>query len=293
MRALSSIGVVAVALAACSGSGASNDGTGDPMTGDPTGSGSGSGTTTGGTTTGGTTTGGTTTGGATTGGGPMVPPGNMSVNLGGTDSSCKPDTATHMGDGTYYTTADGSGNCSFDPSPQDLMVGAMNHTDYAASAVCGSCVELAGPKGTIKIRIVDQCPECKQGDIDLAPSAFDQMADHAQGRVKISWHYMACPSMGPVIYHFKDGSNAFWTAVELRNHRYAIKSFSYKTKDGSFKDVARLDYNYFVDDKGMGPGPYTFRVTDIYNHVIEDTGIALKAMADVPGANQFPECSGQ
>jgi expansin (peptidoglycan-binding protein) len=216
----------------------------------------------------------------------------MTVNLGGTDSSCQPDAQVHTGDGTYYTTADGTGNCSFDPSPNDLMIGAMNHTDYSASAVCGSCVELTGPKGTIKIRIVDQCPECLPGDIDLAPQAFDLMAEHALGRVTINWHYIACQPSGPVIYHFKDGSNPYWTAVQLRNHRYAIKSFAYKTKDGSFKDAVRQDYNYFLDDQGMGPGPYDFRVTDIYDHVIEDMGIILKVSSDVPGANQFPECTG-
>jgi hypothetical protein len=43
----------------------------------------------------------------------------------------------------------------------------------------------------------------------------------------------------------------------------------------------------------MGAGPYTFRVTDVYNHVIEDTGIPLKDNADAPGAHQFPECTGQ
>ena len=147
--------------------------------------------------------------------------------------------------------------------------------------------------GTNKFRVVDQCLECKPGDIDLSPMAFDLMAEHALGRVKINWHYISCQSMGPVIYHFKDGSNAFWTAVQMRNHRYAVKSFAYKAKDGSFKDVPRLDYNYFVDAGGMGPGPYTFRVTDVYNHVIEDTGIPLKDNADAPGANQFPECTGQ
>src|SRR5262249_737479 len=68
--------------------------------------------------------------GTTAGGGPAGGNGNATVNLGGTDASCKPDTTVHMGDGTYYVEANGGGNCSFDPTPNDLMVGAMNHTDY-------------------------------------------------------------------------------------------------------------------------------------------------------------------
>src|SRR4051812_16207744 len=79
--------------------------------------------------------------------------------------------ATHSGEGTYYG-ATGAGNCSFDPSPDNLMVAAMNHTDYAGSAACGEYVAVTGPKGTLTLRIVDQCPECRPGDIDLSAEAF-------------------------------------------------------------------------------------------------------------------------
>ena len=44
----------------------------------------------------------------------------------------------HEGQATYYDFADGSGACSFDPTPDDSMVAAMNAPDYAGSAACGS-----------------------------------------------------------------------------------------------------------------------------------------------------------
>ncbi|HTJ80909.1 MAG TPA: expansin EXLX1 family cellulose-binding protein, partial [Polyangiaceae bacterium] len=88
------------------------------------------------------------------------------------DPGCDGDPTQHSGDATYYDFADGSGNCSFPATPDDLMVGAMNHTDYADSAVCGACADVTGPNGTVHIRIVDQCPECPQGNIDLSPEAF-------------------------------------------------------------------------------------------------------------------------
>jgi len=41
----------------------------------------------------------------------------------------------HTGEGTYVPPfADGSGNCMFPATPNDLDIGAMNQTDYAASA---------------------------------------------------------------------------------------------------------------------------------------------------------------
>ena len=132
------------------------------------------------------------------------------------------DAEMRTGEATYYDFADGSGNCSFPATPDDLMVGAMNHVDYAGSAVCGSCAEVTGPDGAVTVRIVDQCPECPQGDIDLSPEAFVKIVALEKGRVPITWRYVPCATSGPLVYHFKDGSNPWWTAVQIRNHTLAI-----------------------------------------------------------------------
>ena len=78
------------------------------------------------------------------------------------------DATYRTGEGTYYN-ADGTGNCSFDPSPEDLMVAAMNHADYDNAALCGAFIEVIGPKGRVVVRIVDRCPECARGDVDMSP----------------------------------------------------------------------------------------------------------------------------
>ena len=203
---------------------------------------------------------------------------------------CSPVQGTHTGDGTFYSFADGSGNCLYDPTPNDLMIGAMNQTDYAGSAICGACVSLTGPNADIYIRIVDRCPECKPGDIDLSPLAFSKIADTALGRVKISWHLITCNVSGPIVYHFMDASSQWWTAVQIRNHRYPIMSVEYLTSGRTFKNVNRETYNYFVEPNGMGPGPYTFRVTDMFGHVLVDTGVVLNVGGNVTGHGQFPLC---
>jgi expansin len=210
-------------------------------------------------------------------------------SAGTTGGGCEIDGQTHTGEATYYA-ADGTGNCSFDPSPQDLMVGAMNQEDYADSAVCGACVQLSGPNGQVRVRIVDRCPECKKGDIDLSPQAFEKIAALDKGRVPILWTYVACDVGGNLVYHFKDGSNPFWTAVQIRNHRYPISTFEYKGANGNWVKVTKLNYNYFVEDAGMGNGPYSFRVTDVLGHQIEDNNIALGDNVDRNGSQQFPVC---
>jgi expansin len=198
------------------------------------------------------------------------------------------DTTTHSGRATYYSWANGSGACMFDPIPGDLMVGAMNLTDYDSSAICGECVRVNGTSSSIVIRITDLCPECPKGNIDLSPHAFSLLADTTLGNIPISWKMVECPYSTPIVYHFKDGSNQWWTAVQIRNHRYPIMKFEYLTSSHEFKAVERTSYNYFVEPSGMGRGPYTFRVTDVFNHTLVDTLIPAVTDSSIVGHAQFP-----
>jgi expansin (peptidoglycan-binding protein) len=193
----------------------------------------------------------------------------------------------HQGIATYYN-ATGAGACSFDPSPDDLMVAAMNADEYDNAAVCGEYLKVNGPKGTITLRIVDLCPECKAGHLDLSQEAFASIADLPQGIVPITWQLISPALNGPIAYHFKDGSNQWWTAVQIRNHRNPIAKFEYLNA-GQWVAVPRTSYNYFVQtNPGMGNGPYTFRVTDLYGNVLVDSGIPLVVDGTVNGAGQFP-----
>jgi expansin (peptidoglycan-binding protein) len=193
----------------------------------------------------------------------------------------------HQGIATYYY-ATGAGACSFDPSPSDLMVAAMNDEEYNNAALCGAYVFVTGPKGSVTVRIVDRCPECKAGHIDLSQEAFSQIADLLQGRVSITWQVVSPPLAGPIIYHFKDGSNQWWTAVQIRNHRNPVVKLEYLT-GGQWRAVPRTDYNYFVQtNPGMGTGPYDLRVTDTYGNVLIDSGIPHVENGSVSGVGQFP-----
>lgn len=202
--------------------------------------------------------------------------------------NCTEAPAMKSGQGTYYD-ADGSGNCSFDPSPADLMVAAINAPDYDRAAWCGACLEVTGPSGTVTVRVVDQCPGCAAGDLDLSREAFTLISPLSAGRVPITWRSVACNVAGPIAYHFKDGSNAFWTAIQVRNHRYPIAKL--EVVDGtSTNDLGRVDYNYFIETAGLGAGPYSLRVTDTRGHVVEDTGITLGDAVTRAGMAQFPAC---
>jgi expansin (peptidoglycan-binding protein) len=169
------------------------------------------------------------------------------------------------GDGTYYLEANGDGACMFGPSPDDLDVAA---------------------NGTVRVRIVDLCPECLAGDLDLSPQAFDQIAPRALGRVPIEWQLEACGVSGNVRYHIKDGSSQWWTAIQVRNHRLPIARLEWLS-DGAWSELPRQTYNYFVAQSGTGPGALRVRITAWDGQVLEDELPGPDAEATYEGSGQF------
>lgn len=194
---------------------------------------------------------------------------------------------TYAGEATYYY-ATGGGACSFDPSADDMMVAAMNGAQYDNAAFCGAHVQVVGPRGAVTVRIVDLCPGCQSGDLDLSQEAFVQIAELRQGRVPISWQVVSTELTGPMAYHFHSGSNQWWTAVQIRNHRNPVATLEYLRADGEWIVVPRTSWNYFVQSSpGMGAGPYTLRVTDWYGNVLTDAGIPLTPGSTISGGGQF------
>jgi len=186
---------------------------------------------------------------------------------------------------TYYA-ATGDGACTFGPSPNDLNVAAMNVAEWAGSAVCGECVSVAGPKGTVTVRIVDECPDCQMGQLDLSQQAFAQIADVSAGRVAITWTPVACNVTGNISYWLKDGSSQWWTAIQVRNSRLPVAKLEWL--QGSFwTAVDRADYNYFVAGSGVGPGSYRVRITAVDGQTITDTLPPVQASTAVPSSAQF------
>lgn len=194
----------------------------------------------------------------------------------------------HSGEGTFYG-ATGGGHCSFDASPGNLMVAAMNHTDYANSALCGAYAKVTGPKGTVTVRITDECPECKPGDIDLSEQAFPLIADPVAGRVPITWQLVPGDVQGPVQYRYKEGSTRWWTAIQVLNHRLPITKLEILPSGASsWITVPRETYNYFVHPTEIAAGPLQVRITAMGGATLQDTLPEPQEKLVVNGAAQFP-----
>ena len=207
------------------------------------------------------------------------------TGTGGDTMTSRPLGAFRDGVITFYD-ANGTGNCSFDAT-YDLDVAAIIKTEYQGSAACGACAEIQGPKGTLRVRIVDSCPDCTTpGHLDLSPSAFAKLADMAAGRVQVKWRFVTCPVSGPLRYRFKEGSSQWWTGLQVRNHHKPIRKLEWLSL-GTWVEVPRQDYNYFVQPTGLGLGLLPLRVTAWDGEVVYDTLPGILDSQVVSGLRQF------
>ena len=139
------------------------------------------------------------------------------------------------------------------------------------------------------MKIVDECPECKPGDLDLSPEAFEMIGNPIDGRIPISWHLVNPGKTDPLVYHSKEGStNEYWTAIQIRNSNAPISKLEMQEDNGSWSELERKPYNFFVDNDGVGAGEHTFRITNTLGQTITDTFEPAIGGQDVVGQYQFP-----
>ncbi|HTJ38225.1 MAG TPA: expansin EXLX1 family cellulose-binding protein [Dactylosporangium sp.] len=193
--------------------------------------------------------------------------------------------AATTGQATYYA-ADGGGNCSFDKVSEPLVV-ALGNAEYKAGAACGGYLDVKGPKGTVRVKVTDRCPECAAGHIDLSKQAFARIGEVSAGIIKVTYSQVTSPPVpGPVTVRVKEGSSRYWLALRFDNTGNPLASAELQS-GGAWKALGRTDYNYWIAESGAGNGPFTVRVTDTAGRRTTLSGITL-----TPGAVQRPGATG-
>ncbi|MFW5775337.1 MAG: expansin EXLX1 family cellulose-binding protein, partial [Chitinivibrionales bacterium] len=133
------------------------------------------------------------------------------------------------------------------------------------------------------------------GDIDLGPGTFEQIADLSLGRVPITWRYCEAPIEKPLQIYWKEGSSRWHIEVQVRKHRYGITALEMKTQASDYVLLNREVYNFFKLHGGIDaqPGPYTIRITDIFDQQIVIPNIALEPEVVVETNTNFPAVSSE
>jgi expansin len=183
---------------------------------------------------------------------------------------------TASGEATHYVLHSGGGNCSYPGPPANRLYVALSPAEYGAAASCGSYLKVTGPKGSVQVKVVDQCPECHKGHIDLSDQAFERIAPLAAGLVRVSYHTIVNPRLSaPLSFRVQEGSSAFWLSLLPIGTGNPVASFQIRTSTGRWRHLTHANYNYWIAASGMGRGPFTVRLTDTVGHQVTVHGIRL------------------
>ncbi|MGX5211755.1 expansin EXLX1 family cellulose-binding protein [Streptomyces violaceus] len=193
---------------------------------------------------------------------------------------------TYKGVATHYDAADGDGACLYGPSP-DLMVAAMNHTDYETSKACGAYILVRAANGaSVTVRVTNECPlPCAPGQLDLSKEAFAKLAGLSAGRIPITWSLLSPSTSDTVSIRYKSGSSRHWCGIQALGHRNPLARLEVRTGSG-WSRLTRTEYNYYLSPDGAGCGG-ALRLTDIYGEQLTVDGVAIRPDAVQPTRVQF------
>jgi expansin (peptidoglycan-binding protein) len=193
----------------------------------------------------------------------------------GSACAAPPSSAKHTGKATFYDLAGAQGNCSTKPPADDLYV-ALGKSEYSGAMSCGSYLDVTGPKGKVRVKVFDSCPECPVGHLDLSRTAFKKIGKEIDGIIPITYKAVPnAPAPGPLSITFVEGTSQYYWAITIDNHSNPIKSVQAKGPGGSFRKAALQDYNVWIIDGQAGKGPFDVKMTDIYGKTITAKNIKL------------------
>ena len=89
---------------------------------------------------------------------------------------------TGSGRGTWYEP--GLGSCGTTSASSDSVVALS--TNFGAR-YCGKSIKVTYKGRTVTATVADSCSSCGNGDLDMSPGAFNQLAPLGDATVPVSW----------------------------------------------------------------------------------------------------------
>ncbi|RDW74328.1 putative extracellular cellulase CelA/allergen Asp F7-like [Aspergillus mulundensis] len=206
-------------------------------------------------------------------------------------TSTSTSSATTSGEATFYGGNVSGGTCSFADYtiPSHLSGVAFSGEAWNDAAECGACVAVTGPDGnTVKVMIVDKCPECAPTHLDLFESAFTTLASASEGQIPISYSFTSCAITSPLVLRNKSGTSAYWFSMQVVNANGPVKALEVSTDSGStWQSTTRSDYNYFENSSGFGTDSVDVRVTGADGGVITVKNVSVASGESVTADGNF------
>ncbi|KAG8709343.1 hypothetical protein FRC08_018385 [Ceratobasidium sp. 394] len=87
---------------------------------------------------------------------------------------------------TYYDVEEGTGACLWDNKNSEhvFAIGGLKRS------ACGKNATVTYKHKTVRVMVVDECPVCGHNNIDLSPSAFEELAPKRIGKLNgVVWKF--------------------------------------------------------------------------------------------------------
>jgi len=222
--------------------------------------------------------GGGTTGGPGSGGG--------GGSVGGSLACAPPWRGSNVEARLLTPNTSGMTACSMPGSAVPMLAAAVDEASFRGAQACGACLRVQNAAGTASV-VVPVVEKSGASGVLLTKAAMDQIMPGAS-LTTVSWSLVACDVQGqPVRYYIKEGSNAGYVGVQVRNARYPIAMVS--TVASQAVTLELQSYNYW-ESTTAGAGPLTLRLTDINGQSFQDSGIKIQPQVEMTGQGQFPLC---
>lgn len=194
-------------------------------------------------------------------------------------------TGTVPGEAVFYQPASSGGRCSIASLARDGLYASLPRSRYGDGTLCGAYLDVTGPLGTVRAEIVDMCPGCSDGQLDLSAAAFARIQQPSRGTARVTWQVARDPALpGPIAVRVGPGSTASELALQVLNHGNPLAAVTINGRPA----MPRAD-GYWIG-VGEGPGPFRVQVTDTEGHTAVLTGITLNA--DAPQQTSVPMYGG-
>jgi expansin (peptidoglycan-binding protein) len=201
---------------------------------------------------------------------------------GGSAGAAPPASSPKKGVATYFFLEGTLGNCSYPRPPADDLYVALGPDQYAGAASCGTYLDVTGPKGKVRVKVIDSCPECPTGHLDLSLTAFKRIANPVAGKVRITYRTVpGATTPGPISLRVQETSSRYWLSLLVDNHAHQLASVKIATRSTGFRTAHREQWNYWTIPSGLGNGPFRVKITDIYGRTVTVPHVKL-----APGKTQ-------
>ncbi|KAK0648882.1 RlpA-like double-psi beta-barrel-protein domain-containing protein-containing protein [Cercophora newfieldiana] len=161
------------------------------------------------------------------------------------------------GDATFTGSNVNGGTCSFVnyTLPAGVSGVGIGPPNWANGTKCGACLQVNGPRGSVKVMITDSCPSCAPNRLNLYEDAFRQIADPSDGIASVEFDIVSCGIGSQLWVRNKVGTSRWFFSMQVMNANYPVTALHVSTDGGNrWEATVRRDYNFFEREASGGFG---------------------------------------